>query len=200
MFVKTVLIETHKGTDMFNPGKTFFTADEHYLNRGIIEYCNRPFQTPKHMTQELIRRHNEVVPQDGTVWHIGDVTLEGPHRADYIRRNIIQQLNGEHHLVLGNHDEWKVSSYLKDAFLTVHTAFWFVYERMVFYLGHDPSMYTILENTPNAYQLCGHIHTLFQDLLPKKRIINVGVDVWDYEPISLARVINLIRISKEIGK
>lgn len=170
---------------MINPDKMFFTADEHYLNKGIIHYCKRPYETPKEMTQDFIYRHNEIVSNDSDVWHLGDITLEGPHRADYIRRNIIQQLKGKHHLVLGNHDEWKVQSYLKDAFLTVHSAFWFDYEDITFYLGHDPCMYTVLENIPNAYMLCGHVHKLFTYLLPEKRVINVGVDVWDYRPVSL---------------
>ena len=177
---------------MLNPDKTFFTADEHYLNNGIIHYCNRPFETTKEMTQALIHKHNQTVPKDGNVWHIGDFTLQGPHKADYIRRNILEQLNGQHHLVLGNHDEWKVQSYLKDAFLTVHSAFWFYYEGMSFYLGHDPSMYTVLENIPDAYLLCGHVHNLFTHKKKKKRVINVGVDVCDYSPVSLSTILYLI--------
>ena len=85
---------------MINPDRMFFTADEHYLNPGIIRYCSRPYENPKEMTQDLIHKHNQRVPKDSDVWHIGDVTLEGPHRADYVRRNIIQQLKGNHHLVL----------------------------------------------------------------------------------------------------
>ena len=57
---------------------------------------------------------------------------------------------------------------------------------------HDPSTYTVIENDPNAVLLCGHIHKLFKHLLPEKRVINVGVDVWNYQPVSFLQILDLL--------
>ena len=57
-------------------------------------------------------------------------------------------------------------------------------------MGHDPSIYCVLE--PGTILLHGHIHTLYKSI-PEKRVVNVGVDVWDFKPI------NMNQIMKELG-
>lgn len=176
----------------YDPDKTFFTADQHYLHRGIIPYCNRPYQDVNDMTRSLISNHNAVVPHDGVVFNVGDLTMVSPSHNERVKRNIINKLNGQQHLIIGNHDEWKVRTYINEAFVSVHSSFWFDYKKLTFVLAHDPSMYTVIQKTPNAIHLCGHIHDLFKHLLSEKRIINVGVDVWDYKPVSLTQIMSLL--------
>ena len=53
----------------------YFTGDEHYGHRNVIKYCNRPFQDVDEMDREIIKRHNEVVGDDDTVYHLGDFTI-----------------------------------------------------------------------------------------------------------------------------
>ena len=170
-----------------------FTADEHWYHKHIDEYCDRKLGSPKQMNQALIKYHNDVVGKDGTVWHIGDLAMLSQGMEFHVER-IVRKLNGTHHLVLGNHDEFKPFNYVRMGFASVHTSMWFERDGYTFVLAHDPSIYTIVQTMgPKTYQLCGHIHNLFQHLLPEKRIINVGVDVWDYAPVSLKTILALIK-------
>jgi len=161
-----------------------FTSDLHLYHDAIQDYCKRPYGTVEQMHQHLVRTNNEVVGKNDELWIIGDVTLTHPEDARKVR-NIIDKFNGYKHLVLGNHDEWKVDSYIKSGFITVHSAMWFEHKGIMFYMVHDPAAYTVIENLPNSVLLCGHVHQLFKHLLPEKRVINVGVDVWENPPTML---------------
>ena len=46
----------------------FFTADPHFGHTNIIRYENRPFASAEEMDQELIRRWNETVSPEDTVY------------------------------------------------------------------------------------------------------------------------------------
>ncbi len=52
------------------------------------------------MNEELIRRWNEVVPEDGIVFHLGDFCLGKSTGWN----SIMPLLNGKIYLILGNHD------------------------------------------------------------------------------------------------
>jgi len=174
----------------------FFTADWHLFHGNIIDYCGRPFSTLKQMHGSLQAYHNSIVKPTDHVWVLGDVSLKGPENSGQVRKEV-NKFNGIKHLVLGNHDDWRARTYLSAGFTTVHSAFWFQYEGYMFYLMHDPAEYTVIQNDPNAYLLCGHVHNLFDDLLPEKRVINVGVDVWKYHPAQMETILSRIKATLE---
>lgn len=169
----------------------FFTADWHLFHKGIAHYCNRDEKTIKEMHNRLVKEHNSVVKEEDEVWIIGDVTMLSAEHAQRVKK-VVERFNGTKHLVIGNHDDWRPRTYEHAGFWTVHTAWWFPYKEWTFYLTHDPAKYTIIHNDPNAIMLCGHVHQLFQHLLPERRIINVGVDVWNMKPISFVDIIHLL--------
>lgn len=158
-----------------------FTSDWHLFHRAIIDYCNRPYSNINKMHQQLILRHNQVARPTDEVWVLGDVTLDSPEYAHRIRK-VVGKFNGIKHLVIGNHDDWRPESYEKAGFLTVHTAMWYKHKGFRFFMMHDPAKYTAIQNDHKAILLCGHIHNTFLHLLPEKRVINVGVDVWQNPP------------------
>ena len=170
----------------------FFTADWHLFHKNIDFYCNRKQGNLNKMHDTLLRNHNSVVKPEDEVWVIGDITMMSPEYAQRAKK-LIERFNGTKHLVLGNHDEWKPHTYEANGFWTVHTAMWFPYKDFTFYLAHDPAKYTIIHNDPEAIMLCGHVHQLFQHLLPSRRIINVGVDAWDLSPVSFTQILELLR-------
>lgn len=170
----------------------FFTADWHLFHNNIIKYCNRPVKDIKKMHQYIIAKHNELVKPEDTLWYLGDISLISSEYVGKIRK-CVNRFNGTKHLVLGNHDIWKATSYEKAGFSTVHTVMWFEHDGIKFYLAHDPAIYTTIENEPNSVLLCGHIHQLFQHLLPNKRVINVGIDAWDFKPVSYVTILNLLK-------
>jgi len=84
----------------------FFTADEHYYHRNIIQvqYCDRPFETVEEMNETLISNHNSMVGKKDTTVHGGDFTLLKDRKK--IQRDLIDRLNGSHIFVKGSHDYW----------------------------------------------------------------------------------------------
>jgi len=159
----------------------YFTADWHLYHDSIMEYCSRPYKDISQMHKMLQFIHNRIISPKDEVWVLGDVTMLSSEHAMKVGKEI-KKFNGIKHLILGNHDEWRAHSYENAGFWTVHTAMWFEYKGFTFYMMHDPAKYTVIENNPKAIMLCGHIHKLFKHLLPEKRIINVGVDVWETPP------------------
>jgi calcineurin-like phosphoesterase family protein len=81
----------------------YFTSDEHYGHRRIIDFCKRPFSDIYEMREKLIAAHNAKVGLGDITYHLGDIfwrTMSIDEALDIMKR-----LNGQHVLVLGNHDE-----------------------------------------------------------------------------------------------
>ena len=62
----------------------FFTADPHFGHTNIIRYENRPFASAEEMDQELIRRWNETVSPEDTVYLLGDFSFYGKEKSTEI--------------------------------------------------------------------------------------------------------------------
>ena len=54
--------------------KTYFIADTHFGDERIRRYENRPFSTVSEMDSEMIKRWNETITSDDTVYVLGDFT------------------------------------------------------------------------------------------------------------------------------
>lgn len=96
--------------------KTFFTSDTHFGHKNVIEFCSRPFESVEEMTDGLIKRWNDQVTDDDVVYHLGDFFFM--HKPLQVKE-ILWQLKGKIHLVIGNHDEvFKKSKSLLERFET----------------------------------------------------------------------------------
>jgi calcineurin-like phosphoesterase family protein len=173
--------------ESYKPEK-WFTGDEHHFHNNMIKgtlWGFRDFPDEKTCRREIIKRHNEVVSPIDEVYHIGDFAMIGPSQWEKIK-GILDKLNGTHYLILGNHDECKPMKYVEMGFTRVHTSLRIEIDGWILELHHDPSIYTITSNLPDVDRIVfihGHVHTLYKSI-PEKRIINVGVDQWDYHPIN----------------
>lgn len=162
----------------------WFTADQHFWHEGIIEYEDRPWKNAEQMNRELVKLHNEVVaPRGDTVYFLGDLTLRSPDCRNSLEK-LIQSMNGEKILILGNHDRLKPFAYVDIGFESVHTSLRFDLpggggSDDYIYLVHDPALATL---DRSKLFLCGHVHGLFTQA---GNAINVGVDVRHYRPVSL---------------
>ena len=166
----------------------YFTADPHFGHDEIITYCKRPFRNSQIMTREIIKRHNNLVKNEDTVYWIGDFAMAGPDRALFVE-GIMRRLNGTHILILGNHDQIKPLRLVDVGFQSVHTSLMLTVKGQKLVLAHDPSIWTVVANwDPQPIFLCGHIHDLFKSI-PEKMIVNVGVDVWDFTPITIEQIL-----------
>lgn len=159
---------------------TWFTADTHFCHRRIIELAKRPFPDFKVMNEALIRAWNERVAPDDVVWHVGDFACT--KREEEIAP-IFHRLNGVKHLILGNHDvenegtlalPWASMSERKLAHV----------EHQMICMDHYP-MKTWPRARKGAIHLFGHVHGALRGT---DRSLDVGVDSWDFKPVSLAEI------------
>ena len=166
----------------------YFTADWHLLHKNILKYEERPFKDVQVMANTLIKNHNNLVTPDDEVWDLGDFTMVGSGQRQAIETTI-QKLNGHRHLILGNHDRFDPFTYVNMGYTSVHTAIPLYTKDYTFILCHDPSVYDCVKD--KGILLCAHVHKLFK-CLPEQRVINVGIDVWDYKPVSLDQILELV--------
>lgn len=153
----------------------FFTADTHFGHNNIIKYCYRPFNSVQQHDAEMVKRYNEKVTQDDRCFFVGDFSLWSGSKAEQIA-SVLRKLNGTKVLILGNHDTLKPFTYIDLGFQSVHTS---LEHSSGFILVHDPAVAAV---APDRLFLCGHVHTLFSMV---GNVINVGVDVHDFRPLSL---------------
>jgi len=164
----------------------YFTSDTHYGHANVIDFCNRPFKNVDRMDNALVRNYNEIINDDDIVYFIGDFTIKGSQHKGYIE-NVIKKLKGNKYLIIGNHDKLKPFDYVDMGFHSVHTSLIIDTTLGKLFLNHDPCIYCYIDNILNIPLICGHMHTLFRSI---GSVINVGVDVWDYRPVSLYQIEN----------
>ena len=176
----------------FSPDNIWFTADTHFCHENIVKFSHRPFRDAAEMNDELIRRWNETVPEDGIVFHLGDF-CQG-NSSDW--NNIMSQLHGKIYLILGNHD-------VKNMRPGYAHRFELISEQMTISVGGQS---VILNHNPflcyggsyrDVWQLFGHVHsgplsTTGLDLPRLKMLFplqyDVGVDNNGFRPVSFAEV------------
>ncbi len=166
----------------------WFTSDQHFDHDNIITYCNRPFKNVDIMNREIIRRYQEVVKPQDIVYFLGDISLRTSDHVKFYRK-LLQQLPGQKHLILGNHDSLKPFTYVDAGFISVHTSLVLCLQGVEsqYILNHDPAPSCIDRKT---IWLCGHVHDLFKRC---NNVINVGVDVWDFYPVSLEIIQEMVK-------
>jgi calcineurin-like phosphoesterase family protein len=179
----------------------WFTSDTHFYHTNVIAYCNRPFRDVEDMNEKLIERWNLMVKPGETIFHLGDFCFAGRSKT----RPILERLNGEIILVQGNHDHsahtrlfktvvnaWHTKIAGQDVSLS-HYPFW--YEDSEKLDGGGRYKERRLENK-GQWLLHGHVHHHWKR---KDRMINVGVDVWNWAPVSQDEIEEII-LSKPLPK
>ena len=156
----------------------FFTADQHFGHENIVRYCGRPFKSAHRMDRTIIDRYNSVVGVEDTCYILGDFTMSS--NPDQVE-SLVRKLNGRKILVLGNHDRLRPFAYTELGFESVHTSLDIVVSGERAICIHDPAPACATEI--KLRWLVGHVHGLFKHL-NNCAVTNVGVDVWDFTPVS----------------
>lgn len=187
----------------------WFTADTHFNHRAMIENQWRPqYDTVQEMNDDLIERWNSVVRTGDTVWHLGDFAMGPMSQA----LETVPFLNGTKHLITGNHDRvWPGNRdshkhqkvWIDAGFASVQA---FARRRLdgrQVMLSHFPYQgdhvsedrfdeYRLRDN--GLWLLHGHVHAEWRI---RDRVLNVGVDVQDFTPISIEEVADQIQKFEE---
>ena len=175
----------------------YFIADTHFSHEGIIEFCNRPFQTVHEMNETMIANWNARISHGDNVYIVGDFCWHGgPENAI----DITKRLRGRKHLVKGNHD-WK---YLEDKdyreqFVRVEDIIEIVDNGRRIVLCHYPMLEYNGERR-GGWHIHGHIHNrkedTFHHLRNKERVLNAGVDVVGYMPVTFEELVQYNAVHK----
>ena len=166
----------------------WLTSDLHLGHANIIKYCNRPFPDVHFMNKFLIDNWNELICSEDTVYCLGDFS--------FMADKYIKYLNGHIILIKGNHDKSRYDSLFEEVYLNHSLEI----NNIKFYLTHIPIEkdrlykkgtlpdFNALDNYD--YILSGHVHELWKT---KGKHINVGVDVWDFKPVNINQILELIQ-------
>ena len=167
--------------------KVYFTSDTHFGHQNILQYAQRPFKNVTEMDELMIANWNQVVPADGTVYHLGDFCFGDAGKV----AKIIERLNGNIVLIKGNHD--RNIEHNTQLFQEVYDQHALLIEGQRILLNHYPMLCyagTYSSSKP-TWQLFGHIHLKaggtgadFKRMdycLPYQ--YDVGTDLNDYAPI-----------------
>lgn len=180
----------------------YFTSDTHFGHANIIKYCNRPFRTAGEMDRHIITEWNKIVKPEDTVYHLGDVAFTSPDWC----KHIVENLNGYKILILGNHDRAE-EKMLERGFQEVHQSLQITLSDGTIanlshypYRGsandpyHKPKFDTKNLEDDGRLLINGHVHTAWKTLPGKYKnhMINVGMDQWNFKPISEDEVITFL--------
>jgi len=176
----------------------YFTADTHFCHSNIIWSCNRPFKNAQEMNREMISRWNSYVTDHDEIYILGDFLYKGVGRD---ANRILSELKGRKFLIKGNHEKYLTDPTFKpEAFEWIKDYHVLNYEGVEIILFHYPILQWHKSHRGSIH-LYGHVHNSGkrdQDFMKKlemlgKRAINVGVDVNDFYPVSIKRILEMAK-------
>lgn len=158
-----------------------FTSDTHFHHANVIKHCNRPWGDVDAMNQGLIERWNATVGPNDEVYHLGDFSFQNnPDR-------LVEQLSGQITFVFGNHDSKSLRRRLQGAGYGGHEILKLRHNKRRYILCHYPLL-SWDQMWNGSVMLHGHCHGGIQHLNEGLRRFDVGVDVWDYRPVSIDEI------------
>ena len=181
----------------------WLSADQHFEHKNILRYCARPFNSLEDMARGLMAPYREMIHPFDTVYWLGDLVFMRKTIPGYVKPV------GRTALVRGNHDKIDAGDYRRAGILKVHNSLEIDHGGERIFLIHNPMQVLLdeaqkrkisvrgltwdnpiirklAENLPYKV-FCAHVHQLFRRF---GQFVNVGVDVWDYRPITLEEALD----------
>jgi calcineurin-like phosphoesterase family protein len=157
----------------------FFISDTHFGHGGALGLYRRPFASAAAMNEALIERWNATVGPGDEVWHLGDFAIRQPGA---VVAQLLGRLNGKKHLVTGNNDPPATTE--DPHWASVQPYAEMTLDGVLLVLCHYPFR-SWRRMDKGAFDLHGHCHGR---LAPQPRQVDVGVDAWDFRPVTLAQI------------
>lgn len=137
----------------------YFISDLHFGHANCLKFDNRPFKTIEEHDEYIIKFWNEFVGIDDDVYILGDISWYNSTKTI----EIFKQLNGNLHLIKGNHD----TRVLKNPDL--RSLFVEITDYKELYISDDKSIVLCHYPIPcfknhyyGWYHLYGHVHNSFE--------------------------------------
>lgn len=166
----------------------YFTSDTHFGDHRILRTAKRPFKTIAEHDARLMALWQETVGADDELWFLGD--FAPGYDAERVGE-LLAALPGEKHLVTGNNDN--ASTRTHPGWASVHDYVELVEAETLCILCHYP-LRTWNKSGKGSLDLHGHSHAM---LKPLTRQFDVGVDAWDYRPVTLDTMVSSRRRKKK---
>lgn len=177
-------------------GKIYLTSDLHLCHDKPFIYEPRGFKTIQEMNNAIIENWNSIVSMDDDVYVLGDLLLNDNEKGI----QLIKNLKGNIHVVLGNHDSNSRMLLYMDCYNInqVEYGIPLKYNGYHFFLTHYPTLCSNYDTDKplkkKMINLCGHIHTKdrFHDF-DKGIIYHVELDAHDNKPVLIDNIIEDIK-------
>jgi calcineurin-like phosphoesterase family protein len=157
----------------------FFTSDTHFGHAGARGLYRRPFESVAAMDAAMLDRWNTTVGPGDEVWHLGDFALGIPASA---MADLLGRLHGRKHLITGNNDPPATTGLA--GWSSVQPYAEIELDGLGLVLCHYA--FRSWRNMGRGWlNLHGHSHGR---LSPLPRQTDVGVDAWDFRPVTLDRI------------
>ena len=171
-------------------GRILVTSDWHFCHDREFIWKARGFASVEAMNNDIITKHNYVVQPGDDVYVLGDLML-GDSAAGI---ECVAKLNGQLHIVLGNHDTAHRIELYKGLPNVVEIAnvITLKYKKHHFYMSHYPTLTGNLEKeslTQMTLNLFGHTHQKTDFYMDMPYMYHVGVDSHSCFPVALDDVI-----------
>ena len=152
--------------------KWLFTSDTHAYHNSILQFCpnSRQGKDGDEMTELMIKQWNSQVGPNDNVFHLGDVSWAGYKKT----KEYLNALNGNIHLILGNHDNRTMLSQI-GRFASIEYYREILVDGNIWVLFHYPIFeWNLLHR--NSVHLYGHVHARPLPEMPLGKSMDVGVD------------------------
>lgn len=168
---------------------TFVSHNKEFL------FKPRHFATVEEMNEAIVKNWNNIVTNNDTVYLLGDVMLNNNEEGI----NCLKQLNGNLHIIRGNHcTDQRISLYKEcPNVLDVQNSAYLHYNGLHFYLTHYPTLTSNFDyDKPLKARLinfCGHSH--IQDPFAdwdryNAPIYHCELDAHNNTPVSIEKIIS----------
>jgi calcineurin-like phosphoesterase family protein len=157
----------------------YFTSDTHFGDTRVLRIDRRPFANMLDHDAALISNWNSRVSPEDEVWHLGDFAI----RRVGFTQQLLFQLNGRKHLIIGNNDPIETTSAIGWSSIQHYAEL--TIEGHLFILCHYPFR-TWNRMGKRSINLHGHSHGKLKSM---PRQFDVGVDARDLRPTTLADIL-----------
>ena len=159
-----------------------------FRRRERIRVDHRPFKTIEEHDAALIARWNEVVRAKDDIYHLGDFTIS--KKAKRVSE-LLGLLKGRKHLIIGNNDA--AGDDQNKGWASVAAYREIELDGRLLILCHYPFR-TWHNMDKGAIDLHGHSHGRLKEAT---RQYDVGVDVFDYRPVTLEMILSSKRARRK---